>query len=94
MPLSLKAARVNCNLTQEEAAKKIGVTPKMLSDWENAKSFPSVKRLPAILSTYGVGYDDLIFLPRESTLSVSSEGAQEECTEEEKLEEETEWKSQ
>jgi transcriptional regulator with XRE-family HTH domain len=61
VPLSLKAARVNCNLTQEEAAKKIGVTPKMLSDWENGKSFPNVKRLPAILSTYGVGYDDLIF---------------------------------
>ena len=73
MPLSLKAARVNCNLTQEEAAKRIGVTPKMLSDWENAKSFPSVKRLPIILKVYNVGYDDLIFLPDSYALSVTDD---------------------
>ena len=78
MPLSLKAARVNCNLTQEEAAKLIGVTPKMLSDWENGKSFPSVKRLPLILKAYNVRYDDLIFLPSEYTLSVTSENEEEE----------------
>ena len=73
MPLSLKAARVNCNLTQEEAAKRIGVTPKMLSKWENAESFPSVKRLPAILKVYNVGYDDLIFLPSNYALSVNQD---------------------
>lgn len=70
MPLSLKAARVNCNLTQEEAAKQIGISQKMLSDWENGKSFPSVKRLPAILKVYNVRYDDLIFLPDDYALSV------------------------
>lgn len=80
MPLSLKAARVNCNLTQEEAAKMIGVTPKMLSDWENAKSFPSVKRLPAILKAYNVGYDDIIFLPDDYTLSVNQNEKNEEET--------------
>lgn len=80
MPLSLKAARVNCNLTQEEAAKMIGVTPKMLSDWENAKSFPSVKRLPAILKTYNVGYDDIIFLPDYYALSVNRDEKNEEET--------------
>lgn len=80
LPLSLKAARVNCNLTQEEAAKKIGVTPKMLSDWENAKSFPSVKRLPAILRAYNVGYDDIVFLPEDYALSVNQRGKNEEET--------------
>ena len=78
MPLSLKAARVNCNLTQEEAARIIGVSPKMLSDWENAKSFPSVKRLPAILRAYNVGYDDLIFLPDDYTLSVTRDETEQE----------------
>lgn len=80
LPLSLKAARVNCNLTQEEAAKMIGVTPKMLSDWENAKSFPSVKRLPAILKAYNVGYDDIIFLPDDYALSVNQNEKNEEET--------------
>lgn len=80
MPLSLKAARVNCNLTQEEAAKRIGVTPKMLSKWENAESFPSVKRLPAILKAYNVGYDDIIFLPNDYALSVQEKQNNKEAT--------------
>lgn len=32
--ISLKAARVNANMEQEEAAQKIGVTAKTLSNYE------------------------------------------------------------
>jgi transcriptional regulator with XRE-family HTH domain len=61
MAISLKAARVNANLTQEEAAKRIGVTPFIISKWEQGKVTPSLKRLPAILQAYGVKYEDINF---------------------------------
>ena len=32
---SIKAARVMADMTQEEAAERIGVSRKTLSDWEN-----------------------------------------------------------
>lgn len=63
MQMTLKAARVNAGYTQNEAAQKIGVTVDTLSNWERGKCFPSVIHLRAILSCYGVEYDDLIFLP-------------------------------
>lgn len=63
MNISLKAARVNKNLTQKEAAKLLGISNNMLSKWENGKAFPSTKRIPKITEVYGVKYDELIFLP-------------------------------
>lgn len=35
MKVSLKAARVNANLTQIEAAKKLNVTKDTIANWEN-----------------------------------------------------------
>lgn len=64
MPITLKAARVNMNLTQVEAAKKIGVTVDTLSNYERSKSYPDVPIIKKIEEVYGVSYDDLIFLPR------------------------------
>ena len=64
MPITLKAARVNNNLNQQEAAKQIGVSIYTLSNWENGKSFPSAKYIERITDVYHISYDDLIFLPR------------------------------
>ena len=61
--ITLRAARVNAGLKQEEAAKKIGVNLRTIQKWENYESFPSVKRVPAIEETYGVTYDAINFLP-------------------------------
>lgn len=63
MRVNLKAARVNAGLTQVEAAKKIGVSPDVISNWERFISFPDVLQLPKIEEVYRVKYDDLIFLP-------------------------------
>ena len=63
MPITLKAARVNKNYNQKEAAKLIGVSTSMLSKWEKGKCLPSTKWIPRITEVYGVKYDDLIFLP-------------------------------
>lgn len=66
MAISLKAARVNADLTQKEAADLIGVTPETVLAWEKGRSFPTVDKLPKILETYRVTFDDLIFLPSSS----------------------------
>ena len=71
--MTLKAARVNRGLNQQKAADLIGVSRTTLQSWETYKSFPTVAQLPAIESAYGVKYDDIIFLPSNYALSVTSE---------------------
>ena len=41
MAITLKAARVNVGMTQEEAAKRIGVTANTISRWELGISAPT-----------------------------------------------------
>lgn len=59
---SLKAARVNAGLTQEESAAELGVTQKTLSAYENGKQFPDVRMIKKIEQLYGISYNNLIFL--------------------------------
>ena len=63
MAITLKAARVNKNLTQKEAAKLIGISEPSLSNYESGKTFPSVPVIKRIEEVYGVTYADIIFLP-------------------------------
>lgn len=62
MAITLKAARVNAGLNQRQAAKKIGVTKDIISNWERGKTYPTVKYLPQIEAAYGLKYDDIIFV--------------------------------
>lgn len=70
--MTLKAARVNKDLTQKKAASLIGVNVSTLSKWEKGLSCPTNKRIPKILEVYGVSYDELIFLPNNYALSVKT----------------------
>lgn len=60
---SLKAARVNANLSQKTAAKAIGVSNKTLGSWENGITSPPASKIPTICELYCVPYDQLNFLP-------------------------------
>ena len=62
MKISLKAARVNRNLTQAEAARKIGVSKDTIHLWESGKTVPNVKYIPSIERVYNIPYDNIIFL--------------------------------
>lgn len=62
--LTMKAARVNANMTQEEAGKAIGVSKDVISNWERGVSYPNVMELRRIEQAYQVTYNDLIFLPK------------------------------
>lgn len=66
MRITLKAARTNARLTQQEAADKIGVTVDTIGDWERAKSFPNALQIRRIEEIYGVPYDGLIFSPKNT----------------------------
>jgi transcriptional regulator with XRE-family HTH domain len=60
--LTLKSARQIKGLTQEEAAKSIGISVETLQNYEKGKSFPTILTLKKIEDVYQVSYNDLIFL--------------------------------
>ncbi len=62
MKVSLKAARINANLQQDQVANKIGVDRTTIGKWENGKSAPSAPQFIRLCGLYGVSVDD-IFLP-------------------------------
>lgn len=63
MQLSIKAARVNANLTQQELAEAVGVTTQTINSWENGRREPKVSQAKVLCETLGVRMDD-IFFPR------------------------------
>ncbi len=64
MKVTLKAARINAGLTQEQAAEKIGVSTDAIGAWERQKSYPNSRFIPLIESAYGIEYKDLKILPQ------------------------------
>ena len=73
MGMTLKAARINCGLTQIEAAKEIGVSKATLSNWERGICFPNANCIKRIEEVYQTQYDNLIFLHNKNALSVKRE---------------------
>ena len=63
MAITLKAARVNKNLTQAEAAKLLGISADSLWNYENGRSYPNVVVIKKMEEVYGIPYNNLIFLP-------------------------------
>ncbi len=66
MQISLKAARVNANMTQKVAAQKIGVGQSTLISWECGKTAPKAPQLVALCKIYNVAIDE-IFLSEKSS---------------------------
>lgn len=63
--ISLAAARVNANLTQEYVAKKLRVTKNTVVSWEKGRSEPSISQGRELSDLYGIPLD-YIFLPAKS----------------------------
>lgn len=64
--ITLRAARVNVGLSQQEAADRLSVSKKTIGNWERGSTFPPANEIPAICDLYGVSYDQLNFLPDNS----------------------------
>ena len=61
--ITLVAARVNAGLTQEEAAKRLGINTGTLRNYEKGIYFPDVPMIQKIEELYGVPYNNIIFVP-------------------------------
>lgn len=59
MKITISAARKNAGLTQEVAAKKIGVATTTLSNWEIGKTAPKAKDIVKLCSVYGVRIENV-----------------------------------
>lgn len=55
---NLKKFRMAKNMTQENAAEKLGVNSQTVSRWECGTTLPDVLMLPALAKLYGVTVDD------------------------------------
>lgn len=62
MTITLRAARVNKNLSQIEAAKLIGVSTSTIANYEMGRRFPDIPVIKKIEEVYGVKYNDIDFL--------------------------------
>lgn len=63
MKVTLKAARINRGLTQEDASKQLGVSVETLGNYEKGITYPDIPVLKKIEKVYGVEYSNIIFLP-------------------------------
>jgi transcriptional regulator with XRE-family HTH domain len=53
----LKLARANKGYSQTHAARKLGINPRAISQWETAKTAPSARKLQQVAELYGVTLD-------------------------------------
>lgn len=61
MAITIKAARVNVGLTQEQAAKALGITRSTLASYEAGKTIPDIEMGKKIAVLYKTSVDCLIF---------------------------------
>lgn len=62
LQISLAAARVNANLTQEDVARAMHVSKNTIINWEKGKSEPSISQSRELEKIYKISMD-YIFLP-------------------------------
>jgi len=68
MSITLKAARVNKQLTQQEAAKMLGISVDTLRQYETGNTFPDVPMIQKIEKLYLVSYNDINFFSGQKTV--------------------------
>lgn len=61
MKIHLRAARVNANLIQKEAAERLGISKSTLASYEAYRTKPSIEMAKKMASLYGLSVDNLIF---------------------------------
>lgn len=64
--VSLRAKRVDLNLTLEEAAKRIGISKYSLYNYERYKTIPNIEVAKEIAKAYRVDIDSLRFAPDDT----------------------------
>lgn len=60
MQITLKAARINCGITQDAAGKALNVGRATIGNWETGKTSPRADQMLALCILYGVPVDSVI----------------------------------
>lgn len=63
--ISLAAARVNANMTQQEVAEKMHIGKQTLVSWEKGNTEPKTSQIRLLSEIYNIPIDN-IFLPSKS----------------------------
>lgn len=71
MKITLRAARVNVGLTQDEVAREVKKSKNTIVSYEKGRSTPDIETGKALARLYGVSVDDIIFLPNDCALSTN-----------------------
>ena len=61
MAILLKAARINAEKTQEEAANYIGKTKQTIANYESYPSIPDIETAKKLAEFYGLTVDDIVW---------------------------------
>ena len=56
----IRQLRAKKNVTQEQLAVFLGVTPQAVSRWENGGGYPDIEYLPMLADFFGVTTDDIL----------------------------------
>lgn len=59
--ISLKAARVNAGLNQQEAADAVSISRATLNNYENNKTIPDIKTAKKLAALYKMPIDSISF---------------------------------
>ena len=57
---NLRKYRIMKNLTQEDVAEYLGITPQSVSKWERGESYPDITLLPALANIFETSIDLLV----------------------------------
>ena len=57
---NLRKYRILKNLTQEDVAEYLGITPQSVSKWERGESYPDITLLPALANVFETSIDLLV----------------------------------
>lgn len=64
----IRLLRLGNNMTQEQLAEKLNVTPQSVSKWENDITAPDIQLLPELSVIFGVTIDELFSITNETKL--------------------------
>lgn len=79
MGRKIAGLRKSNNMTQDELAERLGVTPQAVSKWENGVSMPDIAILPKLSEIFSVTIDELFakdsepevrYVPKEKRKSI------------------------
>ncbi|MDD3960006.1 MAG: helix-turn-helix transcriptional regulator [Oscillospiraceae bacterium] len=71
----IRSARENAKMTARELAKRLGVSPTRLSNWENGTNRPRAEYISSISRILEVSTDYLLGITAENQLKVSEESS-------------------